>query len=67
MLSLHWLRERDVFIKLKVLEANGDLWLVIPKGILRRLRVLEGDRLRLIENPGGGYLIVGSSKDLKKR
>jgi len=36
MLSLHWLRARDVFIKLKVLEANGDLWLVIPKAILRR-------------------------------
>lgn len=45
-------------IDLKVRKVGNSLGVVLPKEILGRLHLQDGDRLFLIETPEGGYRLT---------
>jgi putative addiction module antidote len=44
--------------RLKVRAVGGSLGIILPKEVLRRLNVSEGDEVFLTEAPGGGYRLT---------
>jgi putative addiction module antidote len=45
-------------VELKVRKFGNSLGVVLPKEVINRLHIGDGQRLYLIEAPDGGYLIT---------
>lgn len=44
--------------KLKIRAVGSSLGVILPKEVLQRMNVLEGDEVFLTEAPGGGYRLT---------
>ena len=53
--------------KLKIRAVGGSLGVILPKPVLQRLNVSEGDEIFLTEAPGGGYRLTAKTPDVALR
>jgi len=54
-------------IELKVRKFGNSLGVVLPKAVIQRLQTAEGDRLLLIEAPGGAYQLSPTDAEFEKK
>jgi putative addiction module antidote len=54
-------------IELKVRQIGNSLGVVLPKEVLGRLRVKDGEKLFLIEAPGGEYRLTPYDPDFEQK
>jgi putative addiction module antidote len=54
-------------MELKLRKIGNSLGVVLPKEVVHRLRAGEGDRLFLIESPGGTYQITPFDPSFEKK
>ena len=54
-------------VELKVRKFGNSLGVVLPKEVIRRLQTAEGERLLLIESPGGNYQLAPADVELQKQ
>ncbi|WP_420102651.1 AbrB/MazE/SpoVT family DNA-binding domain-containing protein [Bosea sp. (in: a-proteobacteria)] len=51
---------------LQVRKIGNSLGLILPKEILAQLKLSEGDKLHLVEQPNGGFRFVKQKPDFDK-
>ena len=51
--------------KLKIRAVGGSLGVILPKAVLQRLHVSEGDEIFLTEAPGGGYRLTAKTPEFE--
>lgn len=54
-------------VELKVRKIGNSLGVVLPKEAISRMRAAEGDRLFLIEGPGGAYQLTPYDPAFEKK
>ena len=54
-------------IELKVRQIGNSLGVVLPKEVLNRLRAKDGERLFLVEAPGGEYRLTPYDPDFEEK
>jgi putative addiction module antidote len=54
-------------MELKLRKIGNSLGVVLPKEVVHRLRAGEGDRLFLMESPGGTYQITPFDPSFEKK
>jgi putative addiction module antidote len=54
-------------LDLKIRRIGNSCGVVLPKEVLARLRVAEGDRLFLTETPEGGYRLTPYDPELERQ
>ena len=51
---------------LRVRKIGNSIGFILPKDIAARLDLREGDRLFLVEQPGGGFVLTPHDPDFEK-
>ncbi len=51
---------------LQVRKIGNSIGFILPKGTAARLDLKEGDRLFLLEQPGGGFVLTPHDPDFEK-
>lgn len=51
--------------KLKIRTVGDSLGVILPKSVLQRLSVSEGDEIFLTEAPGGGYRLTAKTPEFE--
>jgi putative addiction module antidote len=59
--------EVPTMLALKVQKVDNSLGLVLPKELVDRLKIKEGDKLFFIEDPDGSYRITVSDPELESQ
>jgi len=54
-------------VELKVRKFGNSLGVVLPKEVIQRLHTGEGERLLLIEAPGGAYQLAPTDGEFEKK
>ena len=54
-------------MELKVRKFGNSLGVVLPKEVIQRLQTAEGERLLLIEAPGGAYQLSPTDEELERQ
>lgn len=52
-------------VELKVRKIGNSLGVVLPKEVIQRLNTAEGERLLLIESPGGAYALAPTDAEVE--
>jgi putative addiction module antidote len=52
---------------LKLIKIGNSTGVILPKEILARLRVEQGDSLFLTEAPGGAFRVTGSNPNFERQ
>ena len=54
-------------LKLKVRKFGNSLGVILPKEVIERLRTKEGERVLLVEAPGGEYQLAPADEEFEKK
>jgi putative addiction module antidote len=54
-------------LHLKIRKIGNSLGLVLPREVLKRLNVHDGDTVFLVETPDGGYNLTPYDPDFEKK
>lgn len=52
-------------VELKVRKFGNSLGVILPKEVIQNLKTAEGERLLLIESPGGAYQLAPPDPELE--
>jgi len=54
-------------VELKVRKFGNSLGVILPKEVIQNLKTAEGERLLLIESPGGAYQIAAPDPEFERK
>ena len=57
---------KSVFSTLQVRKIGNSIGFILPKDTAARLDLKEGDRLFLVEQPGGGFVLTPHDPDFER-
>ncbi len=54
-------------VELKVRKFGNSLGVILPKEVIQNLKTAEGERLLLIESPGGAYHLAPPDPEFERK